>query len=253
MISLTKLKEGINRLRNKGGANPESLYDLINGRLTLAGTVESRGGSTTVLTLPSATKGLTVFANKLVAFHHNSSAGGSALVDVIILRHPTDSTLTLKYIHFAEPYMKYLYVCAEYSDSSVYHFWLQRSSVWTANTVYKEGDIVEPTVPNGYAYRAKRVGTAPTVWTPYAKHSVSDVVIPTVPNGYKYTVTVATGTTPASGGTEPAWEAKNGVTLIETSTGSPSETTTVPDVVTDSTTTVPTDIAERYRQLFGKK
>ena len=38
-IPLTTIKSGINRLRTKGGARADTLYDLLNGYVTEAGTV----------------------------------------------------------------------------------------------------------------------------------------------------------------------------------------------------------------------
>jgi hypothetical protein len=43
-----------------------------------------------------------------------------------------------------------------------------RASVWTPNTEYKVGDVVQPTVPNGHFYRRIVAGQSPTgepVWT----------------------------------------------------------------------------------------
>ena len=45
IVYLNALKAGISRLRTKGGPDPETLYDLVNGYVTQAGTVESRPGT----------------------------------------------------------------------------------------------------------------------------------------------------------------------------------------------------------------
>ena len=257
MTSLTKLEQGINRLRTKGGASPTSLYDLLNGYLTLSGTVKSRGGTARVKTLPANTKGLCVFGGKLKTFHHNSSTGSDALIDVIILRHPTDGTLTLKEIHFSEPFLGYIYVVAEYSDSSVHHFWLQSSKTWSASTAYKEGDVVQPTTPNGFAYKAVRLGAPLNKWSPLTARAISDVIVPTVSNGYLYTVTAVTGSNPASGTTEPTWIAEDGAIVIEgivssgsgtSGTGSTGGTSTGGTTETGGggTINVPPDVVDRY-------
>lgn len=255
-VSLTKLEQGINRLRIKGGADPKSLYDLVNGYITLSGTVKGRGGTSRKKTLPAGTKGMTVFGNKRIVFHHSSSTGSDSETDVIILRHPTDSASPLKQIHFAEPFLQYLYVVAEYQDGLVRHFWLQASKTWTANTTYVEGDVVEPTVPNGYAYKAKRLGTPLPAWAANVARALTDVIVPTVPNGYKYTVTAVTGSNPASGSTEPTWPAVDGATVmegteIESSIGSTGGTTggTTGDTATTGgggTVNLPPEVIERY-------
>jgi hypothetical protein len=187
----------------------------------------------------------------LTTFHPTSATGATGTLAIKILRHPTDGTLTLKYIHFAEPFLGYLYVVAQYSDDSVHHFWLQSSKTWTANTPYKEGDVVEPTVANGYAYKAVRLGTPLNKWLPLVSRSVSDVVIPTTPNGYKYTVTSVTGSNPASGSTEPAWVATDGAIVIEgntSTTGTSSDTASGGSASTGGggTVNVPPEVIERY-------
>jgi len=256
MTSLTKLEQGINRLRTKGGANPESLYDLLNGYLTLSGTVKSRGGTSNKKTLPVNTKGLCVFGSKLKTFHHSASTGSDAFIDVIILRHPNNGTLILKQIHFSEPFLGNLYVVAEYSDGSVHHFWLQSSKVWTANTAYKEGDVVEPTTANGYSYKAVRVGTPLNKWVALTARAISDVVVPTLSNGFKYTVTAVTGSNPSSGTIEPIWVAENGAIVIEgnaSTTGTSTGTTTTDGGTTTGgggTVNLPPDTIDRYDRNY---
>ena len=44
-VTLSAVQAGITRLRTKGGASPESLYDLINGYVTAARTIAPRPGS----------------------------------------------------------------------------------------------------------------------------------------------------------------------------------------------------------------
>jgi len=259
MTSLTKLEDGINRLRVKGGANPESLYDLLNGYITNAKTIKGREGTVVTDTVPSGCAGLCVYQEKLTTFHPTSAAGATGTLAIKILRHPTDGTLTLKYIHFAEPFLGYLYVVAQYSDDSVHHFWLQSSKTWTANTPYKEGDVVEPTVANGYAYKAVRLGTPLNKWSPLVARALTDVVVPTVANGYKYTVTSVTGSNPASGSTEPTWIAEDGATVIEgivsTDTGTSGSGGTggtsgsgTADTGGGGTVNVPPDVVDRYQR-----
>jgi hypothetical protein len=58
------------RLRSKGGASPETLYDLLNGYITLAGTIRPRPGTQTDITLPEDTKGMVAHNCRIYVFKH---------------------------------------------------------------------------------------------------------------------------------------------------------------------------------------
>lgn len=222
-VILNALKAGINRLRTKGGADPSSLYDLVNGWVTQDGSIQSRPGTQRKVVLPANTKGMMAFHGKLWVFSHQAAADPSALVHVAVLSHPTDATQPLQFIHFASPFMGYPYVAAEFGNGDVYHYWLQSSGGWKASTMYKAGDIVEPTTPNGLAYKATG-GENPPAWQPGTKYTVGDTVQPTVYNGFKYTLTVAEGANPASGASEPAWIASEGAQVVEDVDNTPAPT-----------------------------
>lgn len=212
-INLNALKAGINRIRTKGGADPSSLYDLINGYVTIDGSIQSRPGTTRHATLPAGTKGLCAFKGGMVVF-------ASAFITVPagytceVLIHPTDDTLTLAEIHFAAPFLGYLYVVAEFSDDSVFHYWLRSGDVWQADHVYIPGDIVSPSTPNGFLYQAT-VKNHPTAWAAGVARALGDIVQPTTENGWYYTVTEASGTNPSSGQVEPTWPVQDGAEVSE--------------------------------------
>lgn len=67
-IALTVLKGGINRLRVKAGASPSSLYDLLNARLTIDGSVVPREGTIRNATLDDTTAGLVYFDGAFQVF-----------------------------------------------------------------------------------------------------------------------------------------------------------------------------------------
>jgi len=240
--ALSAVKAGITRLRDKGGASPDSLYDLLNGYVTAARTIKARGGTRIDYQLPaSLTKGLVYFRGQFVVFASDPLAIAQPGYAVEILKHPdAQSTATLVDIHFAMPFLGYLYVVAEWSDGSVYHYWLQVAETWQPSTMYFEGDTVAPIVLNGYAYVAERQTPAPPVWAAGVARAVGDKVIPTTGNGYQYTVIETVGANPSSGSTEPAWPTSVGATVTENSDGQPSGTvvngpglTTPPKAVTD--------------------
>lgn len=226
VVALNALTSGISRLRTKGGADPQTLYDLENAFVTIAGTIKSRPGTVQHAALPAGTKGLCAFNGGLVVFSDQEQTMPDGFT-CEVLTHPTNSELTLAEIHFAGPFLGYLYVVAEWSDSSVFHYWLRSADEWQAETAYKEGDLVQPTEPNGFVYRAYRLNAAGTPWAPNVARTIGDVVEPTTPSGYQHTVVDTLGTNPRSGEVEPGWATTAGGITIEDA-DNPSATTTAP-------------------------
>lgn len=245
-IPLTVLKGGINRLRTKGGARADTLYDLVNGRLTDAGTVKCRPGTIRTATLNSLTRGLCAFNDTFHVFCHiivDVPAGFTLKVIV----HP-DATaaapIALSRIHFAAPFLGFLYVVAEFEDGNVYHYWLSSSGTWAASTMYRNGDIVEPTTPNGLAYQAIRISSPFPSWAPNVIRADGDIVEPTVYNDFYYTVVATLGDNPHSGTTEPTWPTTSGSQVTEDSNGLLDSSVTVTQPEVDNT--VPTSVSDRY-------
>ena len=218
-IALSTANAGMTRLRHKGNAAPATLYDCLNAYITLSGTVKPRPGTVIDTTLPAGTKGLVAHEGKMHVF----SAAPVTMIDPdyvnVILRHPRDATAVLQQVHFAAPFMGFLYVVASYDDESLYHFWVEALTTWAADTDYKVGERVYPSTPNGFAYRATRTDQPNPLWAAGVARSVSDVIEPTVNNGFKYTVIAVSGDNPASGDVEPIWPEAAGETIIEQSYG----------------------------------
>lgn len=245
---LTVLKGGINRLRVKGGARADTLYDLLNGYTTEDGTAKSRPGTMQRAQLPlGETKGLCSFKGELHVFSHEP-VDPADIPDGYVchtLYHPNYAAdaddLTpfhLKKIHFAEPFLGSLYVVAEFEDGTVTHYWLQSGGTWTAGTTYRAGDMVEPTTPNGLAYRATRLGGAYPSWAPGVPRTEGNgssmqpsIIEPTVYNDYFYVCVETVGANPVSGATEPQWPQEEGARVFEDTDGfedSSAGTTTPP-------------------------
>lgn len=204
------------RLRYKGGASPDTLYDLLNGYVTYAGTIKPRPGTQTDITLPADTKGLVSHKCKLYTFNHEPVVTSNPSKYVAaVLRHPVSTTAKLRQIHFASPFMGFLYVVAEFDDGNTWHYWLEELDAWSANTDYKEGDRVVPSTENGFAYKATRTTSPYPAWAAGEERAVSDIVEPTVSNGYKYTVVAITGTSPTTGDVEPDWPEESGAQITE--------------------------------------
>lgn len=263
-LPLTTIRGGINRLRTKGGARPDNLYDLVNGYVTEAGTVKVRPGTERVATLDSRTRGLCAFGGELHVFCHVPVSVPEGYV-LNILTHPDppdvgdylyayagDTTVAIDKIHFSEPFLGGLYVVAEFEDGSVYHFWLQPGRTWEAETEYKVGDLVEPSTPNGFLYRASRLGDPYPPWQPdeprydgIGDAYAQSVVEPTEPTGYYYVCIATEGPNPRSGTKEPTWpEFAEGTVVERTDTGVPEEVeidSTAPPPAGTSGSTSPTD------------
>ena len=53
--ALSTANAGMTRLRHKGNASPATLYDLLNGYITLSGTIRPRPGTVIDTNLPTGT------------------------------------------------------------------------------------------------------------------------------------------------------------------------------------------------------
>jgi len=211
---LTSLKTGITRLRDKGGASPDGVYDLLNGYVDISGAPTSRDGTTLDETLTTGTKGLVAFKGLLNVFALTNITMPAGYVCNILI-HPNPAfTGTLDEIYFAAPFLGFLYVVAGFSDGNVYHYWLQSTGTWAPNTQYQLNQLVTPTTPNGYVYAATTQNNPPA-WTANTQVSVGTVIQPSTYNGFQYVCTLAEGDNPATGSTEPVWPLAAGATVNE--------------------------------------
>ncbi len=211
-VALTTANGGINRDRIKGGANPDNLYDLINGYVEQDGSITGRPGSTWVHTLSTNTKGLCAYQGKLWAFSHLTITPSDPNFKVATITDPDNPSSAIKTIHFAAPYLGYLYVVAEFMSGNTLHYWLYVTDTWAPKTRYDLGATIQPTVDNGYYYRAHRATDPYPVWEAGvarqdATPGPASIVEPTTFNGFAYTCQSTTGTSPRSGDTEPVWPA----------------------------------------------
>jgi hypothetical protein len=244
--SFTAQRGGINRQRVRGGARADTLYDLVNGFVTGSRTVVNREGTVRDAVLAANTRGLTAFGGLLHTFSHQKEDYTPVGYLANVLAHPDpESTATLQDIHFAQPFMGALYVVAEWSDGRVAHYWLSSGGEWEADTVYFEGSVVTPTVPNGLLYKAVANNPdAPTqTWQPLKNYIVGDKVLPTTYNGFYYQVTATQGDVPISGAFEPTWEASEGAEVIESADGTGAPAATEAEGAAPQ---VPPDVRDRY-------
>jgi hypothetical protein len=240
-MDLTVIKGGINRLRTKTGSRADTLYDALNCYVTAAKTVTVRPGTLRQNPLPEGTKGLCAFQGKLHVFAITSDIVVSDPYVLHVITHPDDTSvpgdeIEIQEIHFAEPFLGFLYVAAEFVNGDVFHYWLQLKGTWQADTIYHAGDIVEPTVPTGIVFQATRISAPFPSWAPNVPRTAEStgvpgsIVEPTVYNDFYYTVVETFGDNPASGVIEPIWPEADGARVTEeTDLGnSASPTTTEP-------------------------
>lgn len=244
-VPLTQLAMGINRLRTKGGASPNGLYDLLNAYVTAAGTVVPREGTIRAATLTNQTVGLAAMNGIFNVFATSLQAVPAGYVCNILV-NPNNAADTLKKVWFAQPFMGFLYVVAEFTSGAVYHYWLQSDGTWAADTVYKTSSIMLPTVPNGLAYQAERNIAANPTWAPDIVVALNSIVEPTEYTGYMYKAIAVAGTSPHTGSVEPTWPTVSNGTVQEFGDFSTSSTSSVTSGGSTSAQTLGTTITDRY-------
>jgi Concanavalin A-like lectin/glucanases superfamily len=203
---ITVLNGGINRLRVKGGAAANQLYDLQNAWITNAGSVVPREGTIRAATLDSSTVGLAAANGQFNIF---SSAFSTATLPanyvLNVLSDPSNTTASPTVIYYAKPFMGFLYVVASFSDGTVHHYWLQNSGTWTSSTDYTSASIVLPPTPNGLAYQGVRDFPIQPLWTAETLIASGSYVEPNTPTGFAYQAVATTGSPVHTGQVEPVW------------------------------------------------
>lgn len=223
------------RLRTKGGASPEALYELTNAYVTASKTIEPRPCLNYITRVPTGSKGLFAFKGILYSFVASNTVVNNGSTTLLVLRHPSPFFGgTLRTIHFTQPFMGFPYVVAEFSDGNVYHYWLQNPAPWKRYTIYKANDLVQPTVPNGLYYQAVQTVSAAPAWTAGLQHMRGDIVQPTTYNGFQYQAIIMNGDIfdsgpAASGAVEPIWPTSNGQTVLESSAGAATPVNPAPE------------------------
>lgn len=247
-VPLTALRGGINRLKVKGAARADSLYDLTNAYITQAGTIVPREGTIRNAALNSSTAGLATFQGQLNVFATSlQTVPGGYVCNVLV--HPTNAAATLSKIWFAKPFMGFPYVVAQFNTGDVFHYWLQNNGTWAASTVYKTGAIILPPTPNGLAYQAVRDMASNATWQGQATITAGTVIEPTTYTGFAYRAVSVLGSSPHTGSTEPSWPTTIGGIIQEFGdfdTNSTSSGTTQATTTTSGSQPLGSNITDRY-------
>ncbi len=248
---LTVLNGGINRLRVKGGAAANQLYDLQNARITNAGSIVPREGTIRAATLTTSnTVGLAAVDGVFNVFSSSYNTGLPANYQCNVLIDPINNSASVTKIWFAKPFMGFLFVVAEFSDGNTFHFWLQNNGDWTANTVYMTDNIVLPDTPNGLAYQAVRDFPPNPLWTAEATITSGQTIEPNDYTGYAYRAVAVEGTAPHTGQVEPVWPTTIGGIIQEfgdfDTSSTDSGTTQASSLTTTASITLGGNITDRY-------
>ena len=209
---LTVMQGGINRLRVKGAARANMLYDLVNAYVNNAGAISPREGTDLSATLTSASVGLMAMDGVFNVFSTTFISVPSGYQDNVLI-NPNNTSDTLTLIWFAKPFMGFPFVVAQFASGDIVSFWLQSNGTWEPDTVYFTGNIVTPDTPNGLAYLAVRDMPQNPTWAANTITSQGTIVEPTEYTGYAYraiTVSAAPGTSAYTGQTEPDWPTNSG-------------------------------------------
>lgn len=214
-VPISSLKQGINRLRVRAGANPASVYDLVDAYITVDGSVKPREGTIRAQALTSATKGLMANDGIFNVFSITQIAVPAGYLDNVLV-NPNNAAQALKTIWFAKPFMGFPYVVAEFVNGDVFHYWLQNSGTWAANTLYKIGTLILPlTTSTGLAYLAMRISAVNPLWVPETSVALNAIIEPTEYTGFMYKAVAVAGATPHTGASEPVWPTVKAGTVQE--------------------------------------
>ena len=249
-FAITSAKQGVTRFRNKGGASKDSFYTLKNCYVTSDRSVVPRPGSRLDTTLPAGTKGLMMFRGKLYVFSAEPVVIANPKYANLVLQHPdAASTAGIAKIHFAQPFLGYPYVVAEFEGEpdTYYHYWLQELGSWQPNTIYRLDEFVLPLTQNGYSYAANRIGDPNPVWATGKAVVVGDILEPTTYNGYMYEILAIEGSTSVTGTVEPTWVTEEDAAVVEDVEGGGG----VPSAMPNPTPTVPPSVDDRYNNQGG--
>ena len=137
---LTTVKGGISRLRTKGGARADTLYDLVNGYCTDEGTIVSRQATRRIAKLRPSTRGLCSYNGQLHTFCYQSVYVPDGFVLNIIV-HPD-------IINEDDP-ADFTMVAAKYEATPVYDVYIGADLDGTIDGGGTYGSITPTTLTNG--------------------------------------------------------------------------------------------------------
>lgn len=121
-VAINDFRGGLDTRRTRFTAPAGTLTNLVNAHITQGGEIEKRKAFVPTITLPTGTIGMAVLGGRPYVFGHN--AAPSTLPSSVTyqrLQHP--GGLALIKVLRSEVYNNKLYVVAQFSDGSIYHFY----------------------------------------------------------------------------------------------------------------------------------
>lgn len=162
-ITFSDFSSGLDLRKGASVSDANRLRDMTNCYVTTGKTIRKRPGLSLFATLENGTKGLRSAGGKLNTFYATGSVthADSRFVANKIT-HPTNATVEVKNIHYADVFNGYLYVSVEYNNGEIKHHYIDNPAIltaWEASTVLTLGAIRRPAVNNGYRYEVTAAGT----------------------------------------------------------------------------------------------
>jgi hypothetical protein len=163
-IAFGAFNGGLDRRRDPAMAASNVLLTLSNAYVNTAFAIKKRPCLQLLTILEPGTVGLRAAGGKLNTFYGSGATitHANALFRANRVPHPSNPALTVRKIHFAELFNGFPYVAAQYSDTSLFHHYLDESGLntWAPATAYGVAAVRRPTVANGYRYRVQSIAGA---------------------------------------------------------------------------------------------
>ncbi|MBT8450282.1 MAG: hypothetical protein KJO69_11360 [Gammaproteobacteria bacterium] len=132
-IHFKDFKVGLDHRKSSTVAEPDRLRELKNAFITTGNVIRKRPGMPKIATLESGTVGLISGNGYLNTFFEYG--GGITHADTRFLANELEHALGAAYasgdlykVHYGTTFLGYLYIAAEYDDSSVFHYYLDGSN-----------------------------------------------------------------------------------------------------------------------------
>ena len=149
---------GLDLRRSAALAAANILRACTNAYITTGRAIRKRPCLRRVATLESGTVGLKAGNGVLNTFYGPGAITITHANPLFVARraqNPLNPSEVLTKIHALEVFNNLPYVAVEYANASVYHHYLDDSTLtaWAAATAYSVGNVRRPTTANGYRYR----------------------------------------------------------------------------------------------------